>query len=139
MADSDEDELLQQALHEQGGGRRFRAPPPPIPRRASRQRDRRSVEDDDDSDVEMLSISSGDEDNGNQKAAPRGRAGGRGGDRGWEGEEPDCWKRVDELSVSGYASKCGGYCISFESFEYVNEIYERLCSDGKRGYALTCI
>ncbi|KAL3513878.1 hypothetical protein ACH5RR_026595 [Cinchona calisaya] len=74
------------------------------------QKQRKVVEEDDDSEVEMLSISSGDEDSSAKdraRFAGRGRAGsggggGRGGrddDRGWDGGEPDCWKRVDESEL----------------------------------------
>ncbi|CAI0447765.1 unnamed protein product [Linum tenue] len=50
----------------------------------------------------MLSISSGDEEVSKDRPPAKGRAGGggagRGGkdDDGWDGGEPDCWKRVDE-------------------------------------------
>lgn len=70
---------------------------------------RKVVEEDDDSEVEILSISSGDEDPSSKDMARfgvRGRAGSGGGgregrdeDRGWDGGEPDCWKRVDESEV----------------------------------------
>ena len=68
---------------------------------------RRVVDDDDDSEVEMLSISSGDEDSANYRrtSAVRGRGGkaarssGRDDDPGWDGEEPHCWKHVDEDEV----------------------------------------
>lgn len=71
---------------------------------------RKVVEDDDDSEVEMLSISSGDEDSsykdragfGGKGKAGTGRAGGKGGrddDKGWDGDEPSCWKHVDESEV----------------------------------------
>ncbi|KAL3504465.1 hypothetical protein ACH5RR_034306 [Cinchona calisaya] len=70
---------------------------------------RKVVEEDDDSEVEMLSISSGDEDTSPKDRArfgARGRAGsgggGRGGrddDRGWDGGEPDSWKHVDESEL----------------------------------------
>ncbi|KAI6689530.1 hypothetical protein NL676_026358 [Syzygium grande] len=71
--------------------------------RGSSNGNRRVVDDDDDSDVEMLSISSGDEDSAKDRAGSRARGGAGGGsrpgrddDRAWDGEEPDCWKRVDE-------------------------------------------
>ncbi|KAF2297541.1 hypothetical protein GH714_025351 [Hevea brasiliensis] len=55
----------------------------------------------------MLSISSGDEEVSKDRGGAKGRAsgaGGRGGrgedDRGWDGEEPDCWKRVDEAELA---------------------------------------
>ncbi|XP_022143633.1 exocyst complex component SEC5A-like [Momordica charantia] len=64
---------------------------------------RRVVDDDDDSEVEMLSISSGDEDStkDHRPSASGGRAGrarsaGRDDDPVWDGEEPHCWKHVDE-------------------------------------------
>ncbi|XP_038897678.1 exocyst complex component SEC5A-like isoform X3 [Benincasa hispida] len=64
---------------------------------------RRVVDDDDDSEVEMLSISSGDEDSTKDhrtSAATRGgrasRSSGKDDDPGWDGEEPHCWKHVDE-------------------------------------------
>lgn len=76
---------------------------------------RRMVDDDDDdSEVEMLSISSGDEDStskehhrGASMGGSRGRAGtsgrvggaGKDDDSVWDGDEPDCWKRVDEAEV----------------------------------------
>lgn len=72
---------------------------------------RKVVEADDDSEVEMLSISSGDEDSsyykdragfGGKGKAGTGRAGGKGGkddDKGWDGDEPSCWKHVDESEV----------------------------------------
>ncbi|WRX30983.1 Exocyst complex component EXOC2/Sec5 [Theobroma cacao] len=63
-----------------------------------------SMDDDEDSEVEMLSISSGDEDTGKD---PKGGVGGRSRGRGskdddgpWDGEEPDCWKRVDEAELT---------------------------------------
>lgn len=68
---------------------------------------RRVVDDDDDSEVEMLSISSGDEDStkDHRTSAAGGRGGraarpsGRDDDPGWDGEEPHCWKHVDEDEV----------------------------------------
>ena len=129
-SDSDEDELLQMALKEQAqrnvnydkGGRpskpvvsyvqapstapKQRNPNPDQRPSAATQKGRRGgVEDDDDSEVEMLSISSGDEDSvKDQGVAGRSRgAVGRGeredGDKGWDGGEPDCWKNVDESEV----------------------------------------
>ncbi|KAJ6954097.1 exocyst complex component SEC5B-like [Populus alba x Populus x berolinensis] len=91
-----------------------RQPPPPqrpapTKNMANQTKNRIAVEDDDDSEVEMLSISSGDEEvskdrGGGGGAAARGRggrgAGGREEERGWDGEEPDCWKRVDEAELA---------------------------------------
>lgn len=69
------------------------------------QRKAVSMDEDEDSEVELLSISSGDDDdNTNNRAAIAGstksRAGARDDDRGWDGEEPNCWKRVDETELS---------------------------------------
>ena len=111
-SDSDEDELLQMALKEQSTrdlGHQIRGSSPrpsPANHRGSAARThnsaqrRRPVDDDGDSEVEMLSISSGDEDEA--KDGVRSRVGSRGGrddDKGWDGGEPDCWKRVDESEV----------------------------------------
>ncbi|KAJ4950271.1 hypothetical protein NE237_027103 [Protea cynaroides] len=70
------------------------------------QKSRRGVDDDDDSEVEMLSISSGDEDYSKDRGSAKNRAAaaaGRGrpdaADRGWEGDEPYCWKQVDEAEL----------------------------------------
>ncbi|KAL9679768.1 hypothetical protein QQ045_017635 [Rhodiola kirilowii] len=64
------------------------------------------VEEDDDSEVEMLSISSGDEESSKDRVVggKAGRGGARGsrgrneskGEKDWDGEEADCWKSVDE-------------------------------------------
>lgn len=67
---------------------------------------RKTVEDDDDSEIEMLSISSGDEDSSkdrgfgsrNRVVSGGGRAG-REDDGLWDGGEPDSWKRVDESEL----------------------------------------
>uniref|UniRef100_P0DXK0 Exocyst complex component SEC5A n=1 Tax=Nicotiana benthamiana TaxID=4100 RepID=SEC5A_NICBE len=67
---------------------------------------RKSVDDDDDSEIEMLSISSGDEDSSkdrglgsrNRAASGEGRAAHE-DDGLWDGGEPDCWKRVDESEL----------------------------------------
>lgn len=68
-------------------------------------RNSRVADDDDDSEVEMLSISSGDEDS-SKYSQKTGRSGGAGGgrgpkddDRAWDGDEPACWKHVDEAEV----------------------------------------
>ena len=130
----DEEELLQMALKEQAqrdvnynkAGRASKpvvnyVQAPPHPSTAAKQRNpnpnpnqrppatqkgrRGGVEDEDDSEVEMLSISSGDEDSVKDRGvAARSRgAGGRGekedGDKGWDGGEPNCWKTVDEAEV----------------------------------------
>lgn len=130
----DEDELLQMALKEQSqrdlnyhrppssssSGQRkpvanFVQPPkktagtPPRPghnqQQQQKKKDTRVVEEDDDSEVEMLSISSGDEEVTKYRGGAKGRGGGGGrgakgvDDRPWDGEEPDCWKRVNESEV----------------------------------------
>ncbi|XP_052200821.1 exocyst complex component SEC5A-like isoform X2 [Diospyros lotus] len=66
----------------------------------------RSMDDDDDSEVEMLSISSGDEESskdrgyGSRNRPGAGARAGKDDDRGWDGGEPDCWKRVDEAELA---------------------------------------
>ncbi|KAK1361317.1 Exocyst complex component SEC5 [Heracleum sosnowskyi] len=114
-SDSDEDELLQQALQEQSqrdvnynksSGKPVQnfvqqpAKPSPARRKSSQagsgRKQRQSEDFDDDSEVEMLSISSGDEDSSNNRAV-RPPKGGR--DDQWDGGEPDCWKRVDEAEL----------------------------------------
>ncbi|XP_065880904.1 exocyst complex component SEC5A-like [Euphorbia lathyris] len=76
-------------------------------RQQNPSKNRKVVEDDDDSEVEMLSISSGDEEVSKDPGGPKGRGGGGGsGRRGkeedgaWDGVEPDCWKRVDEAELA---------------------------------------
>lgn len=59
------------------------------------------VDDDDDSEVELLSISSGDEDTYRDRGPlqrNRERKASR-DDRDWEGDEPRSWKKVDEAEV----------------------------------------
>ncbi|KAM7253170.1 hypothetical protein ACFE04_025788 [Oxalis oulophora] len=85
---------------------------PPAPAKARQM----SMDDDDDSEVEMLSISSGDEEttSKDRRGGGGGGRGGGGGARGkpknsaskeddvalLDGEEPDCWKRVDEAELA---------------------------------------
>lgn len=129
--DLDEDELLQIALNEQANRKPNPKPNKPV-RNYVQQPNQRPIKpttipmpkpaagsgahrrdvselDDDESEVEMLSISSGDEDTSKEKAAAggqRSRAGsgaaGRAGrdDSHWDGGEPDCWKRVDEAELA---------------------------------------
>ncbi|XP_057490413.1 exocyst complex component SEC5A-like [Actinidia eriantha] len=125
--DMDEDELLQMALKEQAqrdlnyqkpsskpsrpvvnfvqppANQRSSAPPRnPSSGAAKAQQRRRSMDDDDESEVEMLSISSGDEESAKDRRTEsrnRARSGGRDED-GWDGGEPDCWKRVDEAELA---------------------------------------
>ncbi|XP_042492942.1 exocyst complex component SEC5B-like isoform X2 [Macadamia integrifolia] len=127
--DFDEDELLQFALQEQAErDLNYRNPQvsksskpskpvvnliqPPPPKNTSSKpsqvlKSRRAVDDGDDSEVEMLSISSGDEDyskDGGNAAKNRASVGsGRGRDdavdRGWDGDEPYRWKQVDEAEL----------------------------------------
>ncbi|KAJ9557124.1 hypothetical protein OSB04_011738 [Centaurea solstitialis] len=132
MSDSDDDELLQMALKEQSqrdvnytrpSQSRSSKPvvnfvqPPANHRPAAKnpnpmatakpQHRRNATEDDEDSEVEMLSISSGDEDSvSDRKVGSRnrakggaGRGGGKDDDKVWAGEEPDSWKRVDETEL----------------------------------------
>ncbi|KAI3770571.1 hypothetical protein L6452_01709 [Arctium lappa] len=130
MSDSDDDELLQMALKEQSqrdvnytrpSQSRSSKPvvnfvQPPSNHRSAKnpnpmtttkpQHRRNATEDDDDSEVEMLSISSGDEDlvndrkvDSRNRAKGTGRGGGKDDDKLWVGEEPDSWKRVDETEL----------------------------------------
>ncbi|XP_047162674.1 exocyst complex component SEC5A-like isoform X1 [Vigna umbellata] len=122
-SDSDEDELLQMALKEQaqrdlnyGKTSNSRKPvanyvqQPKKPGPPSKQSNSKSgvADDDDDSEVEMLSISSGDEDNVKDPVAAsrtRGAAAAAGrpardDDRAWDGEEPSRWKHVDEAELA---------------------------------------
>ncbi|XP_024027062.1 exocyst complex component SEC5A [Morus notabilis] len=131
--DIDEDELLQMALKEQAqrdlnyqkpsslNSRKpvanYVQPPPqpppsknsPMPKAGAQAR--RPVDDDDDSEVEMLSISSGDDESterdhlrtgavASRDRPGAGRAARRDDDGGWDGDEPDCWKRVDEAELA---------------------------------------
>ncbi|KAI6678109.1 hypothetical protein NL676_038905 [Syzygium grande] len=57
--------------------------------------------------IEMPSISSRDDDFAKDRAGSKGRGGASSGsrperddDRAWDGEEPDCWRRMDEDEVS---------------------------------------
>ncbi|PIM99826.1 hypothetical protein CDL12_27674 [Handroanthus impetiginosus] len=133
--DLDEDELLQMALKEQAQRdlnyhkpsqatskpvRNYVQPPanrapaasvrnlnaaPQQQKKGANQQRKQSLDEDDDSDVELLSISSGDEDD-RGGVVGRNRAGsGREDDKAWDGEEPNCWKRVDEAEVQ-YTFKC---------------------------------
>lgn len=125
-SDSDEDELLQMALKEQSQrdlnyGKSSSNPRKPVanyvqppssqpkrsapPATAKPQTKGRVVDDDDDSEVEMLSISSGDEDNvkdqvTSSKNRGSGRTPAREEDRTWDGEEPSRWKHVDEAELA---------------------------------------
>ncbi|GMN51854.1 hypothetical protein TIFTF001_020998 [Ficus carica] len=83
----------------------------PMPKGGAGAQGRRVVDDDDDSEVEMLSISSGDDESSERDhlrpgtvtsrgRAGAGRAAGRDDDGGWDGDEPDCWKRVDEAELA---------------------------------------
>ncbi|XP_062089839.1 exocyst complex component SEC5A-like [Humulus lupulus] len=133
----DEDELLQMALKEQsqrdlnfqrpssGNNRKpvanfIQQPPQPHPKKVSAPqipkpgggaKARRMVDEDDDSEVEMLSISSGDDEStdrdhlrpgamGSRSRPGAGRASGKDDDGGWDGDEPDRWKRVDEAEIT---------------------------------------
>ncbi|KAI3460491.1 hypothetical protein Pfo_017154 [Paulownia fortunei] len=128
--DLDEDELLQMALKEQAqrdvnyhkpsqatskpvrnyvqppanrgpaaSGRNSSAAAPQQKKGINQQR-KPSLDEDEDSEVEMLSISSGDEDD-RGGVVPRNRVGsGREDDKAWDGEEPNCWKRVDEAELA---------------------------------------
>ena len=135
MSSDDEDELLQMALKEQSQrDLTYQKPPssssrkpvanlvqqprqqkPAPPKKSAAAAARKpSMDDDDESEVELLSISSGDDDlerdreTGGGGGAGKGRGSDvreRGGrakkedDGAWDGEEPDCWKRVNEAEV----------------------------------------
>ncbi|PIN21214.1 Sec5 subunit of exocyst complex [Handroanthus impetiginosus] len=126
-SDFDEDELLQMALKEQAQRhvdyqkpsqatsrpvRNYVQQPanravarnanatPQQQRKGMNQQRKASLDDDEDSEVEMLSISSGDDDD-RGVVPPRNRAGsGKEDDKAWDGEEPNCWKRVDEAELA---------------------------------------
>lgn len=139
-SDSDEDELLQMALKEQaqrdlnyGKPSNSRKPvanfvqQPKKPAPPSKQSKGRVADDDDDSEVEMLSISSGDEDNARDPVAAsktRGAAAtgrpAREDDRTWDGEEPSRWKHVDEAEVMR-SSLLSVLCI-FDALNRINLI-----------------
>ncbi|PIA41110.1 hypothetical protein AQUCO_02300128v1 [Aquilegia coerulea] len=73
--------------------------PPQIPKARQQSIDA----DDDDSEVELLSISSGDEDSSKDRgfvAKNRSKSGARDDARTWDGSEPDCWKHVDEAELA---------------------------------------
>ncbi|KAL5999977.1 hypothetical protein ACLOJK_034654 [Asimina triloba] len=116
-SDSEDGELLDRAHRQQGqrdkagSSTRHRAvirppPPPSFISDKSKKSSRAGADDDDDSDLEILSISSGDEDSSSRDyaaknsrgQAPSGRksSGGRDDDRVPDGGEPNCWKNVDE-------------------------------------------
>ncbi|KAL9446455.1 hypothetical protein AB3S75_014172 [Citrus x aurantiifolia] len=114
-SDSDEDELLQMALKEQAQRRVVYDTPQPRkpvanyvqqPKSAATQKGGRSqgkkYEEEEESEVEMLSISSGDEEVSRDRGlAAKNRARGRRDDDGtWDGDEPNCWKRVDEAELA---------------------------------------
>ncbi|CAH2036657.1 unnamed protein product [Thlaspi arvense] len=140
-SDLDEDELLQMALKEQSQRdltyqkppsassrkpvanlvqqprqqKKPAAPPPKKSMGGAAAARKPSMDDDDESEVELLSISSGDEDmekdrgiGGADDGGGRGR-GASGRERGrarkeddgaWDGLEPDCWKRVNEAELA---------------------------------------
>lgn len=129
-SDVDEDELLQMALQEQAardlshqrpaGANKpvvnLVRPPAPSSRGANARggakarQPSRGGDEDDDSEVEMLSISSGDEDGApaRERGPPPPRGGGRAGarraasrdDADLDDAEPRSWKRVDEAELA---------------------------------------
>ncbi|XP_058100213.1 exocyst complex component SEC5B-like [Magnolia sinica] len=121
-SDSEDDELLQRALREQD---QIAAKPPPPPflndSRKNKKPSRGGADDDDDSDLEILSISSGDEDQsskdnaarnnrGRGPASRKGGGGERDADRGATDDEPSCWKRVDETEVCASYERNSAVC-----------------------------
>lgn len=136
-SESDEDELLQMALQEQSMGKKPSEPPPKQnPSRGAAATPNRKVQpkhrkdpsevDEYDSDLEILSISSGEEDKPSskrdtkappKKRAPRGP--GKDDDEHWHGGEPDCWKRVDEDEVSKLAFfEAPSICLAMKFHKY---------------------
>ncbi|XP_074568127.1 exocyst complex component SEC5A-like [Curcuma longa] len=80
---------------------------PPAQQQQQRRKPSRGGDDDDESEVEMLSISSGDEDSSKDRVPPqRGRGGSDrraprdDGDVGQDDDEPRSWKRVDEAELA---------------------------------------
>ncbi|XP_073099566.1 exocyst complex component SEC5A isoform X1 [Elaeis guineensis] len=70
--------------------------------KGQRRPSRGGADNDDDSDVELLSISSGDEDTSRDRGPMqrnRERRASR-DDRDWEGDEPRSWKKVDEAELA---------------------------------------
>ncbi|KAL2324713.1 hypothetical protein Fmac_023771 [Flemingia macrophylla] len=119
-SESEEEELLQMALKEQSQrdvnyGKSSSNSRKPVanyvqpPRKAApppKQTKPRLPDDDDDSEIEMLSISSGDEDAAKDPvAASKARAATAGkhvpvdDDRAWDGDEPSRWKHVNEAEL----------------------------------------
>ncbi|KAG6492026.1 hypothetical protein ZIOFF_046973 [Zingiber officinale] len=86
---------------------RGKQPRPQQQQQQQRRNPSRGGDDDDGSEVEMLSISSGDEDSSKDRVPPqRGRGGNDrraprdDGDTGQDDDEPRSWKRVDEAELS---------------------------------------
>lgn len=115
-SDSDEDELLQMALKEQAQrDLNYQKPaarkpvanyvqPPKSSAAAAAKSGRppaKKYEEEEESEVEMLSISSGDEEVSRDRGftAKNRVRGGKRDDDAWDGDEPNCWKRVDESEV----------------------------------------
>ncbi|CAA0812908.1 Exocyst complex component SEC5A [Striga hermonthica] len=125
--DLDEDELLQMALKEQPQrdlnykklsqatqkpARNYVQPPPtrgpaarnpdaagiPQQKKGVSMQTKLSLDENEDSEVELLSISSGDEDD-RGGVVPRNRVGSGREDDKWNGEEPTFWKHVDEAEL----------------------------------------
>ncbi|KAJ0086219.1 hypothetical protein Patl1_08078 [Pistacia atlantica] len=117
-SDSDEDELLQMALKEQAqrdlnyqkpASRKpvanYVQPPKSSTAAAAAKPGRppaKKYEEEEESEVEMLSISSGDEEVSKDRGftAKNRVRGGRRDDDAWDGDEPNCWKRVDESELA---------------------------------------
>ncbi|XP_031284699.1 exocyst complex component SEC5A-like [Pistacia vera] len=117
-SDSDEDELLQMALKEQAqrdlnyqkpASRKpvanYVQPPKSSTVAATVKSGRppaKKYEEEEESEVEMLSISSGDEEVSKDRGftAKNRVRGGRRDDDAWDGDEPNCWKRVDESELA---------------------------------------
>lgn len=117
-SDSDEDELLQMALEEQAqrdlkyqnpAARKpvanYVQPPKSSAVKTGRPPAKKYQKEEEESEVEMLSISSGDEEVSRDRrfTANNRVRGGRQDDDEWDGEEPNCWKRVDESEVGSFS------------------------------------
>ncbi|KAL6527499.1 hypothetical protein OROGR_016589 [Orobanche gracilis] len=72
----------------------------PQQKKGINQRRKPSMDEEEDSEVEMLSISSGDEDDRSGVVSRNHVRSGREDDKAWDGEEPNCWKHVDEAELA---------------------------------------
>ncbi|KAK7270381.1 hypothetical protein RIF29_23471 [Crotalaria pallida] len=155
-SDSDEDELLQMALKEQSQRDvNYRKPSssanrkpvanyvqPPQPKRPAGHPPKqppikgRVVDDDDDSEVEMLSISSGDEDNVKDPVTTsksRARSASRDDDRPWDGEEPSSWKHVDEAELARRVREMRETRTAPVAQKFAHKVERKVSTVGRKG------